>query len=780
MGGEGCVRCSLFSISETGKTGADRLETLTGYVDHMIYRNAENGYTVFNVSVEGKEITCVGTLPSVAQGEYVNLQGDYVEHAVYGKQFRAEICEVTIPTDCAGIERYLGSGAVRGVGPVLASRIVKKFGEDTFRIVEEEPERLAEVKGISLRKAQEIGICAEEQKDIRQAMMFLQQYGISNALSLKIYETYRNELYGILRENPYRMAEDIEGVGFRIADQIAMKIGIHTDSDYRIHSGILYVLQQAAAEGHSYLPEAMLLERSSELLGIEESWLEQQMDNLMIERKVVVKEKDGERIIFFPAYYNAELSCARMLQELNLKFPESEMLPCEKAEVSDKIRKIAAETGLELEELQQNAVLQSICNGVFILSGGPGTGKTTTINTMIRYFESEGLDLLLAAPTGRAAKRMTETTGYEARTLHRLLELNGTVSDGPGRHAHFERNEENPLEADVIIVDEMSMVDLPLFQALLRAVIPGTRLILVGDVNQLPSVGPGQVLRDLIESGAFPMMILKKIFRQSETGDIVVNAHRINRGEQISLDNKSRDFFFLERNNIQVIYKHMVMLITDKLPRYIGADPMDIQVLTPMRKGGLGVEALNRILQEYLNPPSVAKKECRIGDLLFREGDKVMQIKNNYQLEWEVLSKYSIPVDKGLGVFNGDVGRITEINTYAEYLTVEFDEHKRVTYSFQQAEELEPAYAVTIHKSQGSEYPAVILPLLTGPKMLFNRNLLYTAVTRAKKCVTILGSSETVRAMINNERENRRFTALGDRIHELSEGAFVSAKVPGM
>ncbi len=755
--------------------------TVTGYIDHIIFQNADNGYAVFVLINQGEEITCVGNLHGITQGENVSLQGDYVEHAVYGTQFKADSYQVIAPTDRISMERYLGSGAIKGIGPALAARIVKKFGEDTFRIVEEEPERLAEVKGISLRKAQEIGIQAEEKKDMREAMVFLQKYGISNALAVKIYDTYKNELYTVLNENPYKMAEDIEGVGFRIADGIAMKIGIHTDSDFRIRSGILYALKQAVAEGHSYLPESLLTERAAQLLEIDEKWMEGQIDNLMIERKIIIKEKNGERIVFHPVYYYAELNCARMLHDLNIPLQENGgMLPAEETALLKKIDEIARNAGMELEELQKEAVLQSICNGLLILSGGPGTGKTTTINTIIRFFEAEGLDILLAAPTGRAAKRMTETTGYESRTIHRMLELNGALTEASGKKACFERNEENPLEADVIIVDEMSMVDLPLFQALLKAVMPGTRLILVGDVNQLPSVGPGQILKDIIDSKAFPVVMLQKIFRQSAGSDIVVNAHRIHRGEQIRLDNKSKDFFLLERNDVNVIYKHMVLLMTEKLPPYVNADAMDIQVLTPMRKGSLGVETLNKILQEYLNPPSEKKKEYHGNDILFREGDKVMQVKNNYQLEWEVLSRYSIPIDKGMGVFNGDVGRIVEINEFSAQLTVEFDEKRRVTYPYQQLDELELAYAVTIHKSQGSEYSAVILPLLTGPKLLFNRNLLYTAVTRAKQCVTILGSSETVRSMINNERENRRFTALGERIHELSQGDSVSPKMSRM
>lgn len=751
------------------------MEQITGYVDHIIFQNEQNGYTVLELTTEDGQVICVGNLLGIMQGVNVSLKGDYVLHPVYQEQFSVKEYEMVVPTDCIGIERYLSSGVIKGIGPSLAKRIVKKFGEDTFLIMEREPERLAEIKGISIRKAQEIGIQLAEKKDIRDAMVFLQQYGISYSLAIKIYRTYENQIYTLIKENPYKMAEDIEGVGFKIADEIAMKIGIHTDSDFRIQCGIIYVLKQAVLDGNSYLPEKLVKSRAQELLDISEEWLDGPIDNLMIDRKIIVKEKNGEKILFYPSYYYMELNCARMLHDLNIPMVEGRNLDKkQEVELEKHLRKIAEQKEMELESLQMEAVIKSICNGLFILSGGPGTGKTTTINTMIRYFEEEGLDILLAAPTGRAAKRMTETTGFEAKTLHRMLELNGTFKEESGKKARFEKNEENPLEADVIIIDEMSMVDISLFQALLKAVVPGTRLILVGDVNQLPSVGPGQVLKDIIDSKVFPVVMLKKIFRQSAESDIVVNAHKIRRGEPISFDNKSKDFFLLERKDINVIYKHMVILLTEKLPKYVHADVMDIQVLTPMRKGALGVETLNRILQEYLNPPSDKKKEYQGADTLFREGDKVMQTKNNYQLEWEVLSRYSIPIDKGVGVFNGDMGRIVEINSYGETLTVEFDEHRRVQYSFMQLEELELAYAVTIHKSQGSEYPAVVLPLLSGPKMLFNRNLLYTAITRAKQCVTILGSKDTVCDMIQNERENRRFTALGERIYELSEGTIIS------
>lgn len=739
------------------------MDNITGYVDHIVYQNSDNGYTVMALVAEGEEVTCVGMCKGLGQGENISAEGEYIEHPVYGRQFKIQTYETVAPTDRAGMERYLGSGAIRGVGEALAARIVKKFGDDTFRIIEEEPERLAEVKGISERKAQEIAVQMEEKKDLREALVYLQQYGISNTLAVKIYNTYGMEMYSVMRENPYRLAEDVSGVGFRIADEIAGRIGIHTDSDYRIRSGILYTLLQAVGEGHCFLPLELLLHRAAELLGVSEENIRPQMDNLIMDRKLVAK---GDAV-FAAAYYYAELNCANMLRNLNIPMLEAENLPAQDMAIRKRLERMAENLSMELDELQLKAVEESIKNGLFILSGGPGTGKTTTINMIIRYFESEGMDIFLAAPTGRAAKRMTEATGFEAKTIHRLLELNSALSDDDTRRANFERNQENPLEADVVIIDEMSMVDIQLFQALLKAILPGTRLILVGDVDQLPSVGPGQVLRDLMNSEAFPMVTLEKIFRQAGESDIVVNAHRINKGEQIALDNKSRDFFLLERNDVNVIYKHMIQLIREMLPKYVNATPFDIQVLTPMRKGSLGCETLNGILQRYLNPADPHKKEHSYGNTVFREGDKVMQIKNNYQLEWEIVGRYNIPIDKGMGVFNGDMGRVLEINETMSTLLVEFDDGRRVNYPFSGLEELELSYAITIHKSQGSEYPAVILPLLGGPRMLFNRNLLYTGITRARNCVTILGSSETVRNMIDNVSENRRYTALESRIREI-------------
>lgn len=739
------------------------MESLKGYVDHVLFQNTENGYTVLSLLVDGKEQVCVGHCMGLSQGETIEALGEYEMHPSYGKQFRISEYSVTIPTDAVGMERYLGSGAIKGVGETLAHRIVKKFGNETFRIIEEEPERLAEIKGISLRMAQNVALQMEEKKDLRDAMIYLSGFGISNHLAVKIYEKYQVEIYRVIRENPYQLAEDVNGVGFRVADEIAAKVGIRADSDYRIRCGIFYVLQSATMEGHVYLPVELLQDRATELLGVSRDAALLQMESMVMDRKLVIK---GEAV-FLSAYYYAELSCAKMLHELNVSMMPEGLLPSQEAALDKRLEQLAKKQGLELDELQMHAVKECIRNGLFILTGGPGTGKTTTINMIIRYFEAEGLDIFLAAPTGRAAKRMTETTGFEARTIHRLLELNSALSEDDGHKVSFERNEENPLEADVVIIDETSMVDIKIFQALLKAIVPGTRLILVGDASQLPSVGPGQVLKDLLNSRCFPGVVLQKIYRQDEAGDIVMNAHRINRGEEIRMDNHSKDFFVLERKDPNVIYKHMIQLIRDKLPGYVKATSFDVQVLTPMRKGALGCETLNGILQTYLNPPAPSKKEHVSGENVYREGDKVMQVRNNYQLEWEIVGNYNVVIDKGMGVFNGDMGRIREINEAASTLIVEFDEGKRVSYPFSELDQLELSYAITIHKSQGSEYPAVILPLLGGPRMLLTRNLLYTAVTRAKTCVTILGRGDVIREMIGNADENKRYTALADRIREL-------------
>ena len=732
------------------------VESLAGYVEHIIYRNADNGYTVLNLVSGEDEITCVGIFSAIAEGENIEAQGEYTEHPTYGQQFKVTSFEEKAPEDEEAIERYLGSGAIKGIGLAMAARIVRRFKEDTFRIIEEEPERLAEIKGISNRKAMEIASQVNEKRDLRQAMIFLQQYGITMNLAVKVYQAYGQDVYGIIRENPYRLADDIDGVGFRTADEIAARVGIRMDSDFRVRSGILYTLLQASGEGHTYLPETELTPRASKLLNVTAEQVEKQYMDLAIERKIILKQMEDQTQIYAASFYYMEANTATMLKRLNVSYDVSD------AEIEQRIRGIEKKSGMTLDEHQVTAVKEAVRNGLLVITGGPGTGKTTTINTIIRYFELEGLEIFLAAPTGRAAKRMSETTGFEARTVHRMLELNGGAEGSGG----FERDESNPLEANVIIVDEMSMVDISLMYSLLKAISVGTRLILVGDVNQLPSVGPGSVLRDIIQSHACNVVMLTKIFRQASTSDIIVNAHKINHGEEVILDNKSMDFFFLKRYDADVIINVVLQLIKQKLPKFVDATPYDIQVLTPMRKGLLGVERLNGILQRYMNPPANDKVEKEYGSTVFREGDKVMQTKNNYQLAWEIRTKFGLTVDKGLGIFNGDMGIIRQINDFAEQMIIEFDEGRMVEYPYKLLDELELAYAITIHKSQGSEYPAVVIPLLSGPMMLMNRNLLYTAVTRARKCVTLVGNEVTFQQMIRNTSHQKRYSGLCDRLKE--------------
>ncbi len=746
------------------------MATVTGYVEKIKYRNEENGYSVLTVSDGGEEYVLVGTFTYISEGERIEATGRMVEHSIYGEQLAVESYEIKAPEDTLAIERYLGSGAIKGIGAALAKRIVKKFKADTFRIMEEEPERLSEVKGISEKMAMDISAQVEEKREMRQAMLFLQQYGISMNLALKIYRQYGQRLYSVIQNNPYQLADDIQGVGFKIADEIASRVGVFTDSDYRIKSGLFYALLQATGNGHTYLPQEELLSNAAELLSVEPERMEKHLMDLQMEKKLVVREKDDCRIVYPSQFYYMELNTARMLHDLNV---QSE-IPAE--QVRKRLEALTEGDTFSLDELQEQAVYEAVSHGLLIITGGPGTGKTTTINTIIRYFEQEEMEILLAAPTGRAAKRMSEATGREAKTVHRLLELTGMpVQNGQNENAgesrlegmHFERNEENPLDADVIIIDEMSMVDISLMYALLKAVTIGTRLILVGDVNQLPSVGPGNVLRDMIESGKFPVVKLTKIFRQAAQSDIIVNAHRIHAGEQVPLNKRSRDFLFIRREHPSDIVKDMMVLVRDKLPGYVHAPMEEIQIMTPMRKGALGAEQLNRLLQEAFNPPGPDKKEKEAGGIVYRTGDKVMQIKNNYQMEWEIRNRYGIPVKKGEGVFNGDIGIVRDVNVFAETLEVEFDEGRRAEYSFKQLEELELAYAITIHKSQGSEYPAVVIPVYPGPRMLMTRNLIYTAVTRARACVCLVGIPEVFQAMVDNAAEQKRYSGLKDRILEI-------------
>ena len=666
------------------------------------------------------------------------------------------------------LKKYLGSGAIKGLGAVLANRIVDKFGEDTLRIVEEEPERLAEIRGITIRKAMDICEQVEEKKDMRDVMIFLQGYGISPTLSNKIYTMYGQKVYDIIKTNPYKLADDLSGIGFKTADEIARRAGVEVNASIRIKSGMCYALSDASLSGHTYLPKEKLVEKTINLLGLRDQYLNADgtynmdlLDNcfteLVLEKKLILKNIEEKDAVFLSTYYYTELNIARMLLELNISTPEDDYIMGVKLDTIEKL------SGVELDDLQRKAVIETQNNGITIITGGPGTGKTTTINAIIQMFEADGLEVSLAAPTGRAAKRMNEATGHEAKTIHRLLEISGGASEETGRDeidAKFGRNEQNPLETDVIIVDEMSMVDTFLVHALLKAITIGTRVVFVGDINQLASVGPGNVLRDIIESEQFSVVRLTKVFRQAGESGIVTNAHKINKGEQVALDNSMGDFLYIERENAQMALNATIGLMMSKLPQYVEAKPMDIQVLTPMRGGILGVNSLNEQLQKYINPQDENKREREIAGIIFREDDKVMQIKNNYQLEWEQRSEGGRIYDSGTGIFNGDMGIITTINNTTNTMEVVFDDDRYVIYDSKQAEELELAYAITIHKSQGSEYPAVIMPLVSGVSMLMTRNLLYTGVTRAKKCVCIVGRKETFSAMIANEDQHRRYSGL--------------------
>lgn len=730
---------------------------MQGYVDHIIFRNEDNGYSVLVLVVDEKDVTVTGTFQGIDEGAMLLVRGDMIQHPSYGNQFKVSSYEIKEPEDAVAIERYLASGAIKGVGAVMAKRIVKAFAEDSFRIMEEEPERLAEIKGISMRIAEAIGEQMREKRGMRRVMIYLQELGVSTNMAVKIYNFYEMRIFDVIKENPYQLVEDIQGIGFRTADEIAARAGIMPDSVYRIQSGILYTLNLAIGEGNTYLTEGVLVAKAAALLECTEVVVRLQLENLIMSGKLISKGEEGEERIFSSLCYYTELSCARMLTDMNLDSMG------EREKIESAVLKIEKNENIVLDDIQREAVIMAAMHGVSVITGGPGTGKTTIIKVLLAYFDLAGQDVLLAAPTGRAAKRMSEATGYEARTIHRLLEIgiNGSMEYG--------KNEDDPLDSDVVIVDEMSMVDIFLFHSLLKAMVPGMRFVMVGDVSQLPSVGPGAVLKDVIQSGNFHVATLEHIFRQAAKSDIVVNAHRINKGEQIKLDNKSEDFFFLERNDINVIIDGIVYLVTSKIPKYVNAKPFEIQVMTPMRKGALGVENLNKVLQEKLNPPAPDKEEITSGDMLLREGDKVMQIKNNYQLEWEINNKYGICIESGTGIFNGDIGIVKNINRAAGVLTIVFDDNREVIYPTSGLDELELSYAITIHKSQGSEYPAIVMPILTGPAMLMNRNLLYTAVTRAKKCVMIIGSSVSVQGMIENKSELKRNSGLKERLLEINE-----------
>ncbi|MCR5202911.1 MAG: ATP-dependent RecD-like DNA helicase [Lachnospiraceae bacterium] len=741
----------------------DEVVKVSGYVEKIVYRNENNGYTVLTMSEadSGEDMSLTGTFSYIAEGQFLEVTGNATVHRDYGPQINVTEYVLKDPSDTTSMEKYLGSGAIKGVGPALAARIVTMFKEDTFKIIEETPEKLVKVKGISKKGARKIAEQFMNDRKMRSAMMFLQKYNIPMNLAVKVYKYYGEKMYKVLEDNPYRLAEDIFGVGFKTADNIASSMGISGDSNFRISAGLKYTLSLAGNNGHCYLPMEGLIQETVRLLGVNEEIVRREALNLLLDKDFILEEKGEDKNVYLASMYYMEAGCARMLNDLNIRFSaDTEGLEKE-------IEKIEKEDSIELDDIQKNAIIEAAQSGVMIITGGPGTGKTTTINTIIKIFEKEGMDFLLAAPTGRAAKRMTEATGYEAQTIHRLLEVNGMTEDGVERDGTiFSRNETNPLECDVVIIDEMSMVDIYLMNALLKALTPGVRLIMVGDASQLPSVGPGNVLKDMINADFCTVVRLKKIFRQAAQSDIIMNAHAINNGEKIKMDNKSKDFFFLKRDDPNTILQLVVHLVMKSMPEYVKADPYDVQVLTPMRKGELGVENLNKVLQRFLNPEEFGKVEREFHGVLFREGDKIMQIKNNYNITWEKRLGKGFIEEEGKGVFNGDCGIIKRIDNDGEKVVVQFEDNKIVDYDFSDMNEIELSYAITIHKSQGSEYPAVVIPIFSGPPILFNRNLLYTAITRARQCVTIAGSREKLEFMIGNKVESKRYSGLCERIKE--------------
>ena len=736
------------------------MEVIEAFADETVFRNDENGYTVLIVRTGRTRVSAVGILPPVASGEKLRITGEWVEHPVYGRQIKVHSCEIEKPTTLSGIEKYLSSGMIRGIGPATAKLLVKAFGEKTLDVLYAEPERLLEVPGIGEKRARMIQESYAEQAQQREAMLFLQSYGITPALAVKIFKQYGENVKQVVMKNPYRLVEDIEGVGFKTADRIAASLGVERDSEYRLSAGIKYALSEATGSaGHCYLPRPELCETARRLLGNDEDAIERMIDSLILDHQLtaqILPREDGEAevAVYLPQTYRAECEVARRLREMLDAMPASMT-----DDLTAQLDEIERMEGITLHPQQRLAIETAVKSGMTVITGGPGTGKTTIIKCIIRLL-SVGGEIALAAPTGRAAKRMSEACGMEAKTLHRLLEYGGEEGD-------FARTQDNPLEFDTLIVDEMSMVDIFLMRSMLRALVPGTRLIMVGDADQLPSVGAGNVLRDILDSGVVPSVRLTEIFRQDEKSMIVYNAHRINHGEAPRLNAKGSDFFFERASSPADAAARIVELCAVRLPNFLGLDPVrQMQVLSPTKKGDCGVYALNQLLQSRFNPSAPGKQERTRGDTTFREGDKVMQTRNNYQLEWQKEGVFGW--EKGQGVFNGDIGFVSGIDAQERTITVRFDDDREATYEGGDIDDLELAYCISVHKSQGSEFPVVVMPAVGGPPMLLTRNLLYTAVTRARRMVMLVGREAAIEQMIANANIRRRYSALRWRLEQVS------------
>lgn len=751
----------------------EEIVKLEGKVETIIYRNDSNGFTVFEVQTEESDViniqkgffTAVGCVFDIQEGDDVKLSGTWVEHKAYGHQLKVEWYEKITPKDESSIERYLASGIINGIGPKTAKKIVELFGKDTLNIIENNPDELTKIKGISQEKAQNIGETFREQSGVRKLVMFLQKIGLSQTFVMKIYKKFGDTAEETINNNPYILADEIDGIGFKKADKIATQIGVSLTSPYRVKSGMRYILYQALMDGHTYLPEIKLVDLTAATLSVDGELAKESLIQLQLDGKVKIEtfKEDASEIkaVYLVNYLRYENSTALMLKNLASYSFENHI------DVDREINDIENDIGMEFASQQRQAIAESIKNGVVVITGGPGTGKTTTINAIIKIFKRKNMKVDLAAPTGRAAKRMTQATGVEAKTIHRLLEMGYSGEENSGDYTSFSKDESNQLETDVLIIDEMSMVDIFLMYSMLKAVANGTRLILVGDADQLPSVGAGNVLRDIINSNTVKVVKLDEIFRQAQQSLIILNAHKINLGEQPDLTSKDKDFFFIPVKNPQDLGILVCELLKQRLPAYKNYNPFcDIQLIAPMKKGASGVFQLNTKLQHSLNPKNENKPEIQYGDIIFRKGDKVMQIKNNYDMEWKIKNK---PLTTGTGVFNGDMGIIYDVDLDACTLSVLFDDDKIVEYRKSEFEEIELAYAITIHKSQGSEFKAVVIALPGGPTMIMNRNLLYTAVTRAKEMVIIVGSVECVNQMVSNNYQRTRYSGLDRKLNQAFE-----------